>query len=278
MNKILSFIFLLFFFSCEKQQPIQLPDTAPILVANCFAKAGDTWRIYLSSSAPTDEFTGQFEVIEDALVNIFDGSSEILLNHTQDGIYESNAPLAADKTYQLKVTHPNYPTLSSNLTVPTQPSAVNIKFTINEDTNSRLEFELDDVPDIDNQYFIEAKAIYITPDGWESSQLIYFNEDTPLVDFSIIDGSKSRLFFNDQIFQGGNIEFKFDTNIDNYTDIIFTIAHVDENFYRYNQSVDRQSNNTENPFAEPSPIHSNINGGLGIFAAYHSVTDTISIE
>jgi|GEM_PF-3248241 len=278
MNKILSFIFLLFFISCEKQLPIQLPDTAPVLVANCFAKTGNTWRIYLSSSAPTDEFSGQFEVIEDAIVSIFDGSSEILLNHIQDGIYESNAALAADKTYQLKVTHPNYPTLSSDLIVPTQPSAANIKFTINQDTDSALEFELDDVPDIDNQYFIEAKAIYITPDGWESSQLIYFNEDTPLVDFSIIDGSKSRLFFNDQIFQGGNIEFNFDTNTDNYTDIILTIAHVDDNFYRYNQSVDRQSNNTENPFAEPSPIHSNINGGLGIFAAYHSVTDTISIE
>ena len=43
---------------------------------------------------------------------------------------------------------------------------------------------------------------------------------------------------------------------------------TDENYYRYHQTVRDFQRARENPFAEDSPVFSNIKGGLGIFAAF----------
>jgi Domain of unknown function (DUF4249) len=43
---------------------------------------------------------------------------------------------------------------------------------------------------------------------------------------------------------------------------------TDENYYRYHQTIKDQQKAKENPFAEDSPVFTNIKGGLGIFAAF----------
>jgi hypothetical protein len=45
-----------------------------------------------------------------------------------------------------------------------------------------------------------------------------------------------------------------------------TLYHTEEAFYRFRESVRDARNANGNPFAQPSAIYSNVQGGLGIFA------------
>lgn len=56
------------------------------------------------------------------------------------------------------------------------------------------------------------------------------------------------------------------------------LLNVDENYYRYSDAIDRQSRASGNPFAEPVPIPSNIQGALGCFAGYNRSTLTVTLK
>jgi hypothetical protein len=47
--------------------------------------------------------------------------------------------------------------------------------------------------------------------------------------------------------------------------LYISLLLTDENYYNYHRSI--YSYEGDNPFSEPSPVFTNINGGLGIFAA-----------
>lgn len=52
-------------------------------------------------------------------------------------------------------------------------------------------------------------------------------------------------------------------------------AAVDRNTYEYIVTFEAEAGSAGNPFTIPTPIASNINGGLGIWAGYASILDTI---
>lgn len=56
------------------------------------------------------------------------------------------------------------------------------------------------------------------------------------------------------------------------------LLNVDENYFRYQDAVARQSQVSGNPFAEPVPVPSNIQGALGCFGAYNRSTLTTILK
>lgn len=56
------------------------------------------------------------------------------------------------------------------------------------------------------------------------------------------------------------------------------LLNVDENYYRYHNAVERQSQVSGNPFAEPVPVPSNIQGALGCFGSYNRSTLTVKLK
>lgn len=54
--------------------------------------------------------------------------------------------------------------------------------------------------------------------------------------------------------------------------IVVTVMHVDINYYKYHSSL--YEGEYRNFFSEPLPLHSNIEGGEGVFASYTSVRFT----
>ncbi|WP_420149095.1 DUF4249 domain-containing protein [Spirosoma sp.] len=56
------------------------------------------------------------------------------------------------------------------------------------------------------------------------------------------------------------------------------LLNVEENYYRYHDEVERQNQSRDNPFAEPVPISTNIQGGLGCFGAYNRSSLTLYIK
>jgi thiol:disulfide interchange protein len=57
-----------------------------------------------------------------------------------------------------------------------------------------------------------------------------------------------------------------------------TLLHVEETYFRYHQAVERATAQQANPFSEPVIIPSNIQGGLGCFAAYNKAVVTVQLK
>ena len=100
---------------------------------------------------------------------------------------------------------------------------------------------------------------------YNSSSTFYF-ANTNLVDPKYgcfndkdIEGMRSKIPLSD-------INLKSFTNDDSAFLKIY-LLNTDKPYYDYHRSI-LNYNSGETPFTEPSPIYSNINGGLGIFAAY----------
>lgn len=80
-----------------------------------------------------------------------------------------------------------------------------------------------------------------------------------------------RNYFDDKGKDGS--EFRINTGtigISNTIDSSFIkvfLLNTDKNYYDFQKSLDNY-NSGEDPFTEPSPVYSNVTGGLGIFAAY----------
>ncbi len=57
-----------------------------------------------------------------------------------------------------------------------------------------------------------------------------------------------------------------------------TLLHVEESYFRYHQAVERATAQQANPFSEPVLIPSNIQGGLGCFAASNKAVVTVELK
>ena len=62
----------------------------------------------------------------------------------------------------------------------------------------------------------------------------------------------------------------YHSNSEGHGKLHLSLLVVDDHYYNYHQSL--LTNSVDNPFAEPAPIYSNFEGGLGVFAAYNTFT------
>ena len=56
------------------------------------------------------------------------------------------------------------------------------------------------------------------------------------------------------------------------------LLSTDQAYYQYQDAVSRQGQSSDNPFAEPVPVPTNIQGGLGCFAGYNRSTMTLKLK
>jgi hypothetical protein len=60
--------------------------------------------------------------------------------------------------------------------------------------------------------------------------------------------------------------------------LLATLAVTDQHYYWYHRSVYQQQTSDGNPFAEPALIYTNMQGGLGVFAAFNEVKGSKRVE
>jgi hypothetical protein len=60
--------------------------------------------------------------------------------------------------------------------------------------------------------------------------------------------------------------------------VVMQLLSTEPLYYRYTDAVIRQRENRNNPFAEPVLIPTNIQGGLGCFAAYNRIEKIVRLR
>ena len=85
--------------------------------------------------------------------------------------------------------------------------------------------------------------------------------------------------FTDINYNGGKIPFGVITSkFENGDTCIFSLYHINKEYYRFYRTVSIAQNAAGNPFASPAFIESNVNGGVGIFTCTPSIRKVLILK
>lgn len=276
LSVILIVISVLMMLSCEKDSNLETPEYSPKLIVHSFISPDDT-VLYVHVGA-TKNLYGQLINYPRKLavkVSLFDGEKEILFSERDtNGMCKVKYPILPGREYKLMAQCPGYPDVSALTKVP-----ANNPITLSVDTASSLIrhewgtyietkfiFKILDIMGEKNYYNVYATSKTTNRFGSSVSPLQYYDDNseynfsnTKLVSDNLMDGKTITTHFN-----------LYNTKSDTMTyshEITGYVLNTDETYFKYHQSLQNYSG-TDDPFTEFSPVYSNIEGGLGVFASY----------
>jgi hypothetical protein len=207
-----------------------------------------------------------------------------LLYNEQQRAFTANAatlPVVPGNTYFLEVSDAKGRKADASTTVPiTQdvPLEIDIdsaKARYGDYTEYFMTMKWQDTPGETNYYRVFAELISNQSGVGTYSQPIYFEDFS----FNISVYSDNRL---DGARFSSPRGFIFKPPYNPQQPVASTLyaylLNTDEPYYRYHQSLTNNYNVDGNPFAEPVLLFSNVNGGLGVFAAYNRTTVAIPMK
>ena len=202
-------------------------------------------------------------------VSLSDGTNLIVLDSTQMryGIKSSDFPIEEGRTYTLEIKTDKGFNAEASCTVPFGGNFdLEIDTTITrylyQDSILLLtvhpDFYFTDIKGVDNYYMIFCeKVVYSSTNNPSMSVNALHIGQNPYFNDKGMDGSRSKI----------SIEATGVSNMSDSSFIKIYLLNTDKTYYDYKKSVEKYKSG-ENPFTEPSPVNSNITGGLGIFASY----------
>ncbi|HPF64966.1 DUF4249 domain-containing protein [Lentimicrobium sp.] len=258
--------------ACEDMiSEVDVPESDPKIVVFSVISPQDefiTVKVYKSralySLTPQHSWEESFPVIPDATVRISNGVDWLQLPYNAETrsyrIASESMPVQASQTYYLDIKAPGGYSAEASCTVPagTPPD---IEITATEyvenfgEQSAMVSFRFKDIPG--NGHFYR-----VIPGTYFSDE--YYGDDF----FSESGLSRGESVFSDKNREGAFFNFRTSeiykgNNPDNR--LLIWSSVTDEDYYNYHHSV--MSFQGDNPFSEPSPVFTNIDGGLGIFAA-----------
>lgn len=259
----------------EKEILVDLPDYEDQVVLECYLEPGKPFRLLLTKSA---SYFAPFPTQNDQfLENILEQDADVIIRHDGEEVVLSNqlffdpesgkiynyfsstiVPEHFGQDFDLEIALQSGQTISARTQIlPVVPiDSIVILFDEEKDTLARAETYLTDDPDMANFY---RRSLHLGSLETEPEQDF-------VTDDAVFDTEK----------------FFFGTALD-YTEgdtLIFTIYHIDQTYFQFWRSVQQAILSNGNPFGQPSPIISSLDGtanAIGIFTglSYDRVTTII---
>ena len=299
---------------CDFEQIVELdvPPYEPHLVVGGFPTPDSVLAVRVGQSVsvldPVDDAFGlPSPLLRDARVAVHDEAGVLLDSLRYEGTDDyfgahrsaSGFVPSPGQTYTLRVSAPGLPDAEATTRIPV-PVPFEVRYEGEIDTpyeyerRVRLAFTLDD-PVGDQAYALSIVST-VTVEGetllWRSFP---FKSTDPVLKGGIeeidtavgIDFQSSDFFsvayFRDRLFAGATREMELDVSVYNaehegIDELTVELAVMDEDYVRYQQTLETQRINNENPFAEPVRLHTNVRGGTGVFAGYATYKVTVPID
>lgn len=252
---------------------VKVPEVPSRLVVMSFISPQDTLlSIKVSESAPLFQRNAQIKPITNAQVTLSNGTQSVTVPHQKDGNYTIKSTqflVEAGKTYTLTVSQGSTGrqvtasckipaslnnTLSAEITNNSQPE--------NSPYTCRLIWK--DNPNETNFYRTLGYTMgydYIMNTNPMRKDTIY----SKVFELDLVQKDTDKQGLNFSVRGNIGVSFGFEDIIDRY---LFLLLNTDENYFKYTQTLETASYSGDNPFSEPSPVYSNVEGGLGIFAGF----------
>lgn len=300
---IATLLLLVVFTACDTLindvDPSLLPQTVNKLVVHGYLSPQDTAiNIMVNRS---DEVlgniynnTGSSASLAGATVLLSSQNREVKIPfNTKDLVYRISVkemPIVEGQTYSLKVTLGNQ-TIQSSCTVPKATFIKEIKFdsTLSISMFSSAQTYYDylyrivwqDVPNQVNYYRVagylfQIEKIQTGPNNYQmmpNITNINFRDKSRLGDLVSDQNVDGETMISD----AGRISaYTLTRPVQNSRQVTLMLLSCDKNYYDYHRTV--RSFDDDNPFSEPTLIPTNIQNGLGCFAAYNKSSINITLK
>lgn len=272
---LLEICFLIFgtliFAGCEKTADnIKLPETDPKLVVGCFISPQDEFiTVTLTRSNPIfgpGHNNTNTSPVEDASAIISDGTNTVSIPfdnfNMQYELPTTAFGIVAGQTYSLTISTPQGESVSAVCTVPASNiNALTVDFTDTASFEKKVTVKWNDLSGETNYYRVTGQIVTTSLSSpgdttfnsmWNSTAALHNDHEK--------DGNE--MYTKLQGYGYGGSDYRL-------VAYDFYLLTVDVEYYNYQNSLDNYTYG--DPFSEPSPLYTNIKGGLGIFAAYQQL-------
>jgi hypothetical protein len=274
-------------YSCDDESfsqvvTIDIPDHTPLPALKLQLTQGDlALSVLVSNSKGILDPESAYDLPDDAEVKLFRNGSE-LLELTYDpmislylGYIPAGISSQAGDIYQLSAKLVGFEEVTAEQVMPPQPLIVSAEYELEGTIDSegfRVDELIVDIKDTEagktNYFGVELYQIYYDIDfngdtiGVYRSQ-VGLDSNDPLLEYSELYG----LVFNDEGFSGGTYQLRcytyYSLGLENNLEV--EVYQLTEDAFLYARSLSQYYDAIDNPFAEPVTVHSNIEGGYGVF-------------
>jgi hypothetical protein len=266
-------IFLLLIFVCFGclEDVTDLPSTEPKLVVYSFLTPGDTIKVTVTKSIPliynypSTAWEDYYPPITDATVTIRNSTSSEAttipynIYHSCYMLLPSEFEIEKGQEYVLSVSATGLKPVMGSTIVPTDlPNLQWIRIDTvggSNDPQLRISGSVMDIPNEDNFYCLSVVIWQGYYDDWYDTTYYY--------------QYATREMFSDFGNDGQEIGFRTQVYGEYWSKMLVFVHSTDENYYKYHKAF--YSLSEENPFSEPTPLYTNIQGGLGVFSSYITI-------
>ena len=304
------FFILLFSVSCEKETNYEIEHKKQIILNSIFSSDSIIKVFITETTSPTDIV--EFQTIENSNISIyrnnellglldelkidknynFGNSSIIWKYYTNQEVIIRNTP---NDIYKIIAITPNLDTCIAITKMPEKPnlqliSLFDCELERNIDSTLSLNANLSISMKKNNKFKFYAVNIYYKSNLYPPQP----NKDTTYfhnLNFSIEDPNiyetyllnegyifSDSCFINNEINIVINIDDVILNNSINFNNILIEVKSISEDYYYYQNDMLKQISNQFDAFSNILNVHSNINNGLGVFACYNSIIDTIYLK
>ncbi|MBN8587897.1 MAG: DUF4249 family protein [Rhodothermia bacterium] len=304
MKKILSYcVYILFLSGCDYASYVstfEVPYQPKIVVGGIFAPY-KSWNISIkkSTSLPSKTVSSQnkSENIPDAEVQLFENGQfidRLVFDVQKEAFYSSknHLPLPGKK-YKIIVSAIGLPTATAETSVPFQSTVEAFNYVFENEVslknkNGSISFSIDDVANQRDFYQIS----FFSLDGTVSHTLsikdnhIIANLDAfdRLSNYDKGQYSCYSCSFSDIFFNGNKHEFDFgivplqSSEKTTSRPHKIVVRQMGEDLHLFLKSQEKQSVSQGDPLSGLTVVQSNVNGGLGVFAAFYSTEYSLLID
>lgn len=283
-SKFILLIAVLSLFACQKEIEYKGPGKKSVLVLNAVVENDSTFRVYLEKTI--------FFLSSEAenAKHITSGATIVVKNETTGEIFTETTPTeanrydfpfitAANTTYSIEVSHPDFESISAKMTTAGVIPLISVdtNFIIKEQMGYLKSTLTWNDPSGENYYVLrviehydDGEVSYSYPAYLSSTDVAIDNSENTDIDGSVYPVSE--FYFTDETFNGTqkkmDILFSFyPENPEFPTDRSYTYTLVSMNKESYLYYLSMKKNVNSGFFSEPVKVYSNITNGFGIFGS-----------
>lgn len=277
------FLIAVFCVGCESVIEVGLPKETPQITLNSIVNTDSLVRVNLTKSRPGGSGSTAFENINNAEVLFYKNNQKIgQLLYQGNGNYSLAGVIATDPSalYGIKVNAQGFNVVEAAETMPKKPLITSFSAPAYSNSNYlykdfRISLTLNDDPE-NNYYLIRAFLKSST-----SKDIIPVQLTNNLGQFSPV-GTREATVFTDKLFNGKpiilNLEISNLLVSQGPHSIVIELANMSRTYYDYEFTVKKQLTNDPLFGQEYVPVSNNVKNGLGVFAAYNSVSSSFEVK
>lgn len=281
---ILLLIGSLILYSCEKIININLPYEGDKIVLNSLIQKDTNIFVRVTVSSPVQK-ESKFRECEGAKVDVYENEvlKETLTSEYYNNklYYKSTFKAIEGAKYKFKVIVKGLDTVSCESILPPKPSFEVIgKDVASDESFAKIKIKIRDSANIHNYYRLRIYFAYKVQNEYslfgtnmftiEEFKENYLNE--------IVSGRDyDEIYFSDEKFDGKELTLTIKmTSWDEYMGV--QLSNLSEESYKGLKAISQQSLASNDPFAEPVKVFSNVKGGYGLVAGIGDSTAVTQLK